>query len=90
MTTNKQYAGARHCKPKQTSGAIFMEQARYLGDWYFAWCWRRKMRRLVNLEEFGQVRLGSASERVHAGAGMSLRMIAARQAEWRRSGPADD
>ena len=32
MTTNKQYAGARHCEPKQASGAIFMEQARYLGE----------------------------------------------------------
>ncbi|TBV01348.1 hypothetical protein [Phytopseudomonas dryadis] len=56
----------------------------WLGDWYFAWRWRRQMRRLLMLESRGLVRLGSARERVRTGAGMTLRMIAARHAGWRR------
>ncbi|TBU76956.1 hypothetical protein DNK10_05310 [Pseudomonas daroniae] len=61
-----------------------MTPPQWLGDWYFAWNWRRKMRRLLALENLGQVRLGSARERVSAGAQMPLRVIVARQAEWRR------
>ncbi|SDF76679.1 hypothetical protein SAMN05216381_2403 [Pseudomonas seleniipraecipitans] len=85
MTTSKQHsAGAEHTDQARLPGSFPAELAQCLGDWYFAWCWRRKMRRLLRLEGIGQVRLGSAHERVSAGAQMPLRLIVTRQAEWRR------
>lgn len=88
MMTNKQHAGQNgHTTPARAPGTL---AAQWLGDWYFAWCWRRKMRRLLMLEQLGQVRLGSACQRVSAGACMPLRIIVARQAEWRRTGRVAD
>ena len=56
----------------------------WLLDRYFAWRWRRKMRRLLALDEIGQIRLGSARTQVENGAELSLAEIAARQARWRQ------
>lgn len=56
----------------------------WLLDRYFAWRWRRKMRRLLALDEIGQIRLGSARAQVQNGADLSLAEIAARQARWRQ------
>ncbi|SDI69469.1 hypothetical protein SAMN05216588_12231 [Pseudomonas flavescens] len=91
MTSNEQHAANAGRTPQaRSSGLVANELTQWLGDWYFAWCWRRKMRRLLSLESAGQVRLGSARERVSAGARMPLAMIAARQADWRRKGDVAD
>lgn len=85
MTANKQHvAGSEHATQGQAPSMTPPGLPQWLGDWYFAWNWRRKMRRLLALENLGQVRLGSARERVSAGAQMPLRVVVARQAEWRR------
>ncbi|WP_052493827.1 MULTISPECIES: hypothetical protein [Pseudomonas] len=87
MTSNERHVANTQRTPQaRSSGLVANELIQWLGDWYFAWCWRRKMRRLLRLESVGQVRLGSAQERVSAGAQMPLATIAARQAEWRRKG----
>ncbi|SHL64663.1 hypothetical protein SAMN05216288_2091 [Pseudomonas punonensis] len=91
MRSNEQHAANNERTPQaRSSGLVAHELPQWLGDWYFAWCWRRKMRRLLRLESAGQVRLGSARERVSNGAQMPLVMIAARQAEWRRKGDRAD
>lgn len=89
MRSNEQHAENNgRANQAWSSGINPHELSRWLGDWYFAWCWRRKMRRLLMLDCAGQIRLGSARTRVSAGAQMPLALIAARQAEWRRQGDA--
>ncbi|YCH23066.1 hypothetical protein M1D96_06055 [Pseudomonas sp. D1-3] len=89
MKSNEQHAApVGRANPARSPDDSPHELTQWLGDWYFAWCWRRKMRRLLLLDRTGRIRLGSAHGRVSAGAQMSLAMIAARQAEWRRQGDA--
>ena len=91
MKPNERHAAHSGCANEMKSaGANPHELIQWLGDWYFAWCWRRKMRRLMMLDRAGKIRLGSAYKRVSVGAQMPLAMIAARQAEWRRKGDASD
>jgi len=85
-STDQHAAPSGRAKPARSPSVDPHQLMQWLGDWYFAWCWRRKMRRLLMLDRAGQIRLGSAHGRVSAGAQMSLAMIAARQAEWRRQG----
>ncbi|SFI32228.1 hypothetical protein SAMN05216602_0710 [Pseudomonas argentinensis] len=88
MRANEQHAENNGGANQAGSPAIHPHELTRWGDWYFAWCWRRKMRRLLMLDRAGQIRLGSARTRVSAGAQMPLALIAARQAEWRRQGDA--
>lgn len=88
MRANEQHAHVGRANQARSPAIHPHELTRWLGDWYFAWCWRRKMRRLLMLDRAGQIRLGSARTRVSAGAQMPLALIAARQAEWRRKGEA--
>lgn len=89
MRSNEQHAApAERVDTARSLGSNPLELTQWLGDWYFAWSWRRKMRRLLMLDRAGQIRLGSAHARVSAGAQMPLAMIAARQAEWRHQGDA--
>ncbi len=91
MRSNERHAAHNGCANQMKStGANPHGLIQWLSDWYFAWAWRRKMRRLLILESAGQVRLGSAYERVSVGAQMPLSLIAARQAEWRRKGDGAD
>ncbi|OLU32586.1 hypothetical protein [Pseudomonas sp. PA27(2017)] len=91
MKSNEQHAAhIERANLARSPGADPHQLMQWLGDWYFAWCWRRKMRRLMMLDRAGQIRLGSAHGRVSAGAQMPLALIAARQAEWRRKGDAAD
>lgn len=91
MRANRESAAqAARRAPLSGCGSFPAELMQWLADWCFAWRWRRKMRRLLALEELGQVRLGSVHPRVSAGARMPLRKIVARQAEWRRTGCAPD
>lgn len=53
-------------------------------DWIGAWCWRRRMRRLLAQDIEGRIRLGSARGVVEQGACSSLRLIAQRRARWLR------
>ena len=50
MRSNEQHAEnngrANHA---WSTGINPHELSRLLGDWYFAWCWRRKMRRLMTV-----------------------------------------
>lgn len=90
MMSNEQHAAtAERATQARSRFNTANELTQWLGDWCFAWCWRRKMRRLLRLESAGQVRLGSARERVSKGAQMPLAMIVTRQAEWRRKADAD-
>lgn len=90
MMSNEQHAAtAERATQARSRVNTANELTQWLGDWYSAWCWRRKMRRLLRLESAGQVRLGSARERVSKGAQMPLAMIVVRQAEWRRKADAD-
>lgn len=87
MRSSEQHSERNGCANQAWSaGIIPHELGQWLGDWYFAWCWRRKMRRLLMLDCVGRIRLGSARARVSVGAQMPLALIAARQAEWRRNG----
>lgn len=56
-------------------------------DWLGAWCWRRRMRRLLAQDAEGRIRLGSARGVVEQGAGEPLRAIAQRRAYWLRGKP---
>jgi hypothetical protein len=53
-------------------------------DWLSAWRWRRQMRKLLQQDAQGRVRLGSIRATVAQGAGESLRVIAARKNRLRR------
>lgn len=53
-------------------------------DWVGAWWWRRRMRRLLEQDAEGRIRLGSARGVVEQGAAEPLRLIAQRRARWLR------
>ncbi|WP_339524923.1 hypothetical protein [Pseudomonas sp. EA_35y_Pfl2_R111] len=53
-------------------------------DWLSAWRWRRQMRKLLQQDAQGLVRLGSTQATVAQGAGESLKVIAARKSRLRR------
>lgn len=53
-------------------------------DWLSAWRWRRQMRKLLQQDTRGLIRLGSARAAVEQGAGESLKVIAARKSRLRR------
>ena len=57
-----------------------------IADWWAAWRWRRRMRRLLEDEASGAARLGSFRRAVEEGAQERLGVIAARFAERRRQG----
>ncbi len=52
---------------------------RWMHEYWQAWCWRRRMRQLLEAERKGRFRLGSERAQVLEGAAASLRHLRARR-----------
>jgi hypothetical protein len=86
MGIGRVWSGAAKENKYPAWSRVVILPTRWACNCYQAWRWRRKLRRLLLLDELGLIRLGSARQQVEDAAQLSLPRTVSYRLLW-HSGP---